>query len=474
MIIHPVILAGGSGTRLWPLSRLDHPKQLLSIIGEATLLQSTVARVHDRTVFQAPTVVTAEASRFIVLDQLRAVSCEPAALILEPEGRNTAPAIAMAAYRLLAEDPEAIMLVMPSDHMISRVDLFNSALSTLLKVVRRGALGTLGSRIKHADTGFGYIEMGEESSEAPGVFEVRKFIEKPELECAEGYLKSEKHLWNAGIFLFKAESYLAALEEHAPQVARAAREAMRSATSEGNWVRPGTEAFLSSPNISIDCAIMEKVNHAAVVPMDMGWSDLGSWDAVWELVLKNERGTAVLGPVTELETENCLLQSHGGPAVMALGVKDLIAIATRDAVLIVPRDRTQDVRSVVDAIRDNGDELHRSHALVHRPWGTYETTDKGERFLTKRIIVKPGAKLSLQMHHHRSEHWIVVSGTAKVTVDGIERIVHENESTYVPAGSSHRLENPGRIPLHLIEVQCGSYLKEDDIVRFEDNYGRAR
>lgn len=470
--ILPVILSGGSGTRLWPMSRSLYPKQLLPIAERVSMLQATAARTPASTGFAAPLVVAGEEHRFLVADQLAASRQEPAAIVLEPEGRNTAPAIALAAHWAARQDPDTPMLVMPSDHVISDVPAFHRALAAALPAARAGRLVTFGIQPRYAETGYGYIEIGQ-ALDTAGVHAVARFVEKPDARTAQAYVEGGKHAWNGGIFLFTARSYLAALEAHAPEIASACAVAMAEAQTDGCFVRPNRTAFLGSPNVSIDYAVMERTDAAAVVPVEMGWSDVGSWDALWAISAKDQDGNVLQGDVLAIDTATSLLRVENGPAIATVGVKDLVVVSTRDAVLVMPRERAQDVKKIVDALKAQGSDRHHMHSVVHRPWGTYETTDHGERFQTKRIVVKPGEKLSLQMHHHRAEHWIVVSGTARVTIDDEVKLLQENQSTYIPAGSTHRLENPGKIPLHLIEVQCGPYLGEDDIVRFEDSYGRS-
>jgi len=471
-VVVPVVLSGGSGTRLWPVSRSLHPKQLLPIAADHSMLQATIARLTGAC-YAAPIVVGGEEHRFLIADQLAERRCVPAAIILEPEGRNTAAAIALAAHCALSHDPAAILLVVPSDHVIADPAAFDRAVATGLPAAKAGHLVTFGIAPAGPETGYGYIELGAPLVGLPGISAIARFVEKPDLATAQSFVDGGRHAWNGGIFLFGARAYLDELQAYAPAVGDACVAAMAVATSDGVFIRPERAAFLASPNISIDYAVMEHTDHAAVVPVEMGWSDVGSWGALWDIAPHDAAGNALDGDVVAIESTNCLVRVDNGPAVAVVGVDDLVVISTRDSVLVIPRSRSQEVRAVVDELKSRNSTRHSLQPVVHRPWGTYETTDMGERFQTKRIVVKPGGQLSLQMHYHRSEHWIVVSGTALVTIDGIEKIVGENQSAYIPAGSQHRLENPGKVPLHLIEVQCGPYLGEDDIVRFEDKYARV-
>lgn len=469
--VRPVVLCGGSGSRLWPVSRALHPKQLISVATAETMLQATVARTRGA-MFSAPLVVSGEDHRFLIKDQLEAIGVAPAALILEPAPRNTAAAIGLAAHWLQGDDAEQLMLVLPSDHVIADVPALLDAIESALAVAQAGRLVTFGIEPRHPETGYGYIEAGERLVDAPRVRLVERFTEKPDQARAEAYCASGRHFWNGGIFLFRADVFLSELRKFAPDIAQACESAAAQFGTDGEFVRPG-EAFLGSPSLSVDCAVLERTGRAAVVPVNMGWSDVGSWHALWEVLAQDESQNVLQGNVVAIDSHGSLLRGEDGVTIAAVGAENLVVVATRDAVLVVPRERAQDTRLLVDQLREHGSQLHALHARVHRPWGSYETTDKGDRFQTKRLVVKPGEKLSLQMHHHRSEHWIVVRGTARVTVGETVRLLQENESTYVPAGCVHRLENPGKIPLELIEVQCGPYVGEDDIVRLDDTYGRV-
>jgi mannose-1-phosphate guanylyltransferase/mannose-6-phosphate isomerase len=472
-MIYPVILSGGSGTRLWPMSRALYPKQLLALAGEQSLLQQTALRVPPDAGFAPPLVVANEEHRFIIAEQLREIGVTPAALMLEPVGRNTAPAACIAALRLAVADPDAVMLVMPSDHAIADTDAFRAATGRAAASARAGHLATFGIAPERAETGFGYIARGQPVGDpASGAFAVAGFVEKPDAATAERYVASGDYFWNSGIFLFPAALYLAEIARLCPEMLAACKKALAGACVDSDFVRLDKAAFSACPADSIDYAVMEHTSRAAVVPVAMGWSDLGSWDALWEMQNKDAGGNALSGNVVAEATRNCYLRSEAG-LVAAIGVEDLVVVATDDAVMVAPRGRTQEVKQLVARLvkehRDEADAL----PTVYRPWGSYRALHNGHRVQVKHIVVRPGGKLSLQMHHHRAEHWIVVQGTAKITRGNEEMMLAEDQSTYIPLGTQHRLENPGKIPLHLIEVQSGSYLGEDDIVRFEDHYGRA-
>jgi mannose-1-phosphate guanylyltransferase / mannose-6-phosphate isomerase len=471
-MIHPVILSGGSGTRLWPMSRTLYPKQLLSLLGRDSLLQQTVRRVADRQDFASPLLVANEEHRFIIAEQLREIAAVPRALLLEPVGRNTAPAACIAALALTEAEPDPLMLVMPSDHTIGDPAAFAGAIERAAAAARAGALVSFGIAPQRAETGYGYIRRGSELDGAEGVFAVAEFVEKPGPEQAEAYVASGEHSWNSGIFLFPARVYLDELERLRPDMVAACRNALATAQRDSDFVRLGREAFTACDSDSIDYAVMEHTRRAAVVPVSMGWSDVGSWDALWEMGAKDQHGNLTEGNVVAEETRNCYLRSEAG-LVAAIGIEDLVVVATADAVMVAPRNRTQDVKKLVARlIKDRRDEAD-ALPTVHRPWGTFTSLHNGHRVQVKHIIVKPGGKLSLQMHHHRAEHWVVVQGTAKIRRGDQETMLSEDQSTYIPIGTAHRLENPGKIPLHLIEVQSGSYLGEDDIIRLEDSYGRS-
>jgi mannose-1-phosphate guanylyltransferase/mannose-1-phosphate guanylyltransferase/mannose-6-phosphate isomerase len=470
-MIYPVVLSGGAGTRLWPMSRTLYPKQLLTLVGHHSLLQQTALRVAGREGFAAPLIVANEEHRFIIAEQLRDAAVEPQMLLLEPVGRNTAPAVAVAALRLVASEPDALMLVMPSDHVISDLAAFHAAIETATAAAQAGHLVSFGIAPERAETGYGYIARGEALGGCAGAFAIAGFIEKPDAAHAERFVADGSHFWNAGIFLFPAGLYLAELERLRPDMVAACRAALAGAKSDADFVRLDRDAFVACPSDSIDYAVMEHTARAAVVPVEMGWSDLGSWDALWEMSDRDAHGNSVDGNVVAEDSRNCYLRSEAG-LLAAIGVEDLVVVATDDAVMVVPRNRTQDVKKLVTRLSQEQREEAEALSTVHRPWGTYKGLHNGHRVQVKHIVVKPGGKLSLQMHHHRAEHWVVVQGTAKITRGNEELTLTEDQSTYIPLGTAHRLENPGKIPLHVIEVQSGSYLGEDDIVRFDDHYGR--
>ena len=468
--VRPVILSGGAGTRLWPLSRATFPKQLLPIVSKLTMLQATATRVAASE-FSDPVIVTDEEHRFFIASQLESVGIRPATIILEPEGRNTAAAIALAAIWCLERGSDEPILVMPSDHLVRDTEAFSQAIIKAAPLAAGGALVTFGIQPDSPHVGYGYIEAG--ASVGDGALEVARFVEKPTLPVAEEFVASGRFYWNAGIFLFRPSRYLAELQTYAAAVAEATQGAMAGSTADGVFVRPSREAFQAAPSISVDYAVMEKTSGAVVVPVDIGWSDVGSWASLWAASEKDAAGNVTTGQAVTLDVRNSVLRSETDATVAAIGIENMVVVVTRDAVLITPFDRTNDVKALVEQMQSAGHASVSTPAQVFRPWGSYERMDCGERFQTKRLIVNPGASLSLQMHHHRSEHWIVVKGTAEVTIGNETRLLQENESTYIPAGTIHRLANPGRLPLHLIEVQCGPYLGEDDIVRVEDRYGRS-
>jgi mannose-1-phosphate guanylyltransferase/mannose-6-phosphate isomerase len=473
--IHPLLLCGGSGTRLWPLSRASYPKQFTALTGPTSPFQNA-ARLLSGEGFAAPMVSTGSEFRFIVLDQLDAIGIAPAATLIEPEGRNTAPAILAAALVLHATAPGALMLVAPSDHLIPDAARFRAAVRAAAPAARSGRLVTFGIRPDRAETGYGWLELSRPPGAdfAPVPQPLKRFIEKPDPETARAMLESGLHLWNAGLFLFSTDSLIAAFETHAPTLLAGVREAVEQARPDLGFTRLGPDPWKRLEDISIDYAVMEKARGLSVVPYAGSWSDLGGWDAVWRESGPDNTGVATSGPATPIDCADTLLRAEDGQqALVGIGLKDVIAVAMPDAVLVAHKDRTQEVKRAVATLKARGAPQATQLPVDHRPWGWCESLALGDRFQVKRIVVHPGAALSLQSHHHRAEHWIVVEGTARVTIGEAVQLVTENQSVYIPLGATHRLENPGKMPMVLIEVQTGSYLGEDDIIRHEDLYARG-
>jgi mannose-1-phosphate guanylyltransferase / mannose-6-phosphate isomerase len=468
--IVPVILSGGSGTRLWPVSRESFPKQLWPLISDRTLLQETAQRARGDG-FAAPIVVCNQEHRFLIAEQLRTVGIEDARIVLEPVGRNSAPAIAAAALLVAEEDPDAVLWMMAADASIANTAALHDSLRSAAAAARAGHVVTFGMRPTAAETGYGYIERGAGLDDAPGAYKVAQFVEKPGAAAAARLAADGRHLWNSGMFVFTARTLLDELDAHAPDVTHAVRLAVAGRQSDLDFIRLGVEAFAAGPSISLDYAVAERTSRAAVVPADLGWSDVGSWGALWELGGKDADGNVAVGDVLLEAARNCYVRSDGMLAAV-VGLDDAVVVVTEDAVLAMHRDHAQDVKKVVDRLKAAGRHEAVAHNRVYRPWGFFESLIQGERFQVKRLMVSPGCKLSLQKHFHRAEHWVVVNGSALVTRDDETLLVRENESVYLPLGCRHRLENPGRIPLTLIEVQSGAYLGEDDIVRFDDVYNR--
>ncbi|KEI71948.1 mannose-1-phosphate guanylyltransferase/mannose-6-phosphate isomerase [Endozoicomonas elysicola] len=490
MTIFPVILSGGTGSRLWPKSRALNPKQFLPLVDNKTMFQNTVSRLDTLDSVSAPLVIANEDHRFLVAEQLRLMGKKAEAIILEPFGRNTAPAVALASLKLLQSseqnqetsshesDQDPLLLVLAADHVIRDLDAFRLAVENALPAAKLGKLVTFGIVPTHAETGYGYIKAGSNEINSSDVdtdntfYPVQEFVEKPDIETAHAYLSSGEYFWNSGMFLFKASRYLEELNKFRPDILSVCKNAMDSQNSDLDFVRVDQEMFESCPDDSIDYAVMEKTSDAVVVPLDAGWSDVGSWTSLAEISEKDELGNACLGDVILHDTRNSYVRSDKR-LIATIGVDDLVVVDSDDAILVAHKNNVQDVKKVVEKLKAQGRSEANLHRKVYRPWGAYDSVDMGDRFQVKRIIVKPGAKLSLQKHFHRAEHWVVVKGTALVEIDGKEILLTENQSTYIPIGSVHRLENPGKLDLELIEVQSGSYLGEDDIVRFEDNYGRS-
>ena len=467
----PVILSGGSGTRLWPLSRELYPKQLLPLVGDRTMLQETVTRVDGVADVGAPLVVCNESHRFMVAEQMLELGVTPAAIVLEPVGRNTAPAVAVAALVALAPDDgqaDPVLLVLPADHVIRDVDSFREAVAAGRAAAEAGKLVTFGVVPDSPETGYGYIRKARGAGPA---FPVAEFVEKPDHATAVRYVQSGEYFWNSGMFMFRARAYLAELKKHAPAMLEACEATVAGAQRDLDFTRLSAAAFGACPGDSIDYAVMEKTAEAVVVPLDAGWSDVGSWSALQDALPRDPAGNVTSGDVIVEGTTGSYLHSTSR-LIAAVGLTDHVVVETKDAVLVAPRDKVQDVKALVNQLKVQGRYETSLHREVFRPWGSYDSIDNGERFQVKRLVVKPGAQMSLQLHHHRAEHWIVVSGTARITRGEETFLLGENESTFIPMGTKHRIENPGKVTLHIIEVQSGSYLGEDDIVRFEDVYGR--
>ena len=468
-IILPVIMAGGSGSRLWPLSRHQFPKQFLTLFGENSMLQATAHRLNGLN-HLPPLIICNEEHRFSVAEQLRADGISSSGIILEPVGRNTAPAIALAAIQALRNGDDPLLLVLAADHVIKDEAAFCASVELAIPFANAEKLVTFGILPTAPETGYGYIKRGDVQGDNTG-FTVAKFVEKPNLSSAREYLVSGEYYWNSGMFLFKASTYLAELKVHSPDMFSACEQAMTDPQTDLDFIRVDKGAFEACPDDSVDYAVMEKTSQAVVVPMDCGWSDVGSWSALWDVSDKDDDGNTCRGDVINIDTRNSYINSTE-KLVTTIGLDGVIVVETKDAILVAKQTEVQKVKKIVEKLKaeERTEWLH--HREVYRPWGKYDSIDNGDRFQVKRITVKPGEKLSIQMHHHRAEHWIVVSGTAKVTNGDKEILVTENQSTYIPVGVVHALENPGKVPLELIEVQSGSYLGEDDIVRFEDRYGR--
>ena len=464
----PVVLSGGAGTRLWPLSRELYPKQLLPLIGTHTMLQDTVRRLSGLEV-APPIVVCNEAHRFMVAEQLRALGTSAQAIVLEPVGRNTAPAIALAALVAMTGGPgDALLLVLPADHVIHDVSAFQASVAVAAAAAQAGQLVTFGVVPRSPETGYGYIQRGEPLERG---WRIARFVEKPERARAEEFLASGGYYWNSGMFIFSARRYLDELRRLAPDIAAACELALVTAQPDLDFTRIDAAAFAACRAESIDYAVMEKASDAVVVPLDAGWSDVGSWSSLHDASAADADGNVVRGDVLTEDSRDSLVYAESR-LVAVVGLRAYVVVETKDAVLVAPRDRVQDVKSLVARLKSSGRSEHLLHREVFRPWGSYDTLDSGERFQVKRLTVRPGGVLSLQMHHHRAEHWVVVSGTARITRGDEVFLLEENQSTYIPLGVRHRIENPGKVPLHIIEVQSGGYLGEDDIVRFEDQYGR--
>ena len=471
-MIVPVILAGGSGSRLWPLSRQHYPKQLLKLFGDKTMLQQTVLRLDGLAELASPIVVCNVEHRFMVAEQLNEIGISDSAIILEPLARNTAPALALAALHAKEIAPDSTLLVLAADHMIRDVEEFKRVVKIAAAAADRNNLVTFGVQPTHAETGYGYIKTRQTQEAIGESYRVEQFVEKPDLPTAERYLAAGCYYWNSGMFVFKTDVFLNELQAHSPDVIKAANQARQLAVRDLDFIRVDKEAFATAPNISIDYALMEKSQQVVCVPLDAGWSDVGDWKSFWDVSQKDDAGNSFIGDSIDINSTNTLVFSQD-KLVATLGVDNLMIINTPDAILVADKSQAQQVKAIISEIEKQKRSEHLQHREVYRPWGCYDAIDDGDRYQVNRIRVKPGASLSLQLHHHRAEHWIVVKGTALVQKDDEVLILSENESTYIPVGTKHRLSNPGKIPLEIVEVQSGPYLEEDDVIRYEDSYGRS-
>ncbi|WP_445425034.1 MULTISPECIES: mannose-1-phosphate guanylyltransferase/mannose-6-phosphate isomerase [unclassified Alishewanella] len=467
----PIIMAGGTGSRLWPLSRELMPKQFLTLSGDKTMLQATVERLQGLQI-EAPLVICNEEHRFIAAEQLRQINQLKSNILLEPAGRNTAPAVALAALYAVKQNLDPTLLILAADHIISDTGAFHDAIGIASELASQNKLVTFGIVPNSAETGYGYIRRGKASTISSATFDVAQFVEKPSRDIAEQYLQSGEYYWNSGMFMFKASVYLAELKKYRPDILAACEQAIAHIDTDLDFIRLAAEPFMNCPADSIDYAVMEKTADAVVVPLDAGWSDVGSWSSLWDISKKDNQQNVLHGEVFQHNCEGNYVFSETG-IIATVGLKDTVIIQTKDAILVAAKDQVQDVKNIVQQLKNEGRTEHHIHREVYRPWGKYDSIDTGGRYQVKRITVKPGEKLSIQMHHHRAEHWIVVQGTANVTVNENKQLLTENQSVYIPIGAVHSLENPGKIPLELIEVQSGPYLGEDDIVRFSDRYGRS-
>ena len=472
MKLYPVILSGGSGSRLWPLSREHYPKPLLPLVSDKTLLQETACRLDGLPGLGDAVYVCNEEHRFLLAEQVAQIGKTPATIILEPEGRNTAPALTLAALYLVKQDPDAMMVVMPADHVMTEPQQFITAVEQGSDNAEQGALVTFGIVPESPETGYGYIKRDAQIGSS-AAYAVARFVEKPDLQTAEQYVSEGDYFWNSGIFLMRADRWLDEISQYRPDILKNCRDAMNKGVQDSDFFRVDKQLFHDCPSDSIDYAVMEKTDRAVVVPISAGWSDIGAWSALWKVCPQDADGNVIQGDVLVEDTHNAFLVAQHR-CLATVGLDNIVVVETADAVLVASKDKAQDVKAIVDRLKDSGRDESKMHRQVYRPWGSYEGIDAGSRFQVKRLSVKPGAQLSLQMHHHRAEHWIIVKGTARVTCGDQVFTLHENESTYIPIGEKHRLENPGNIPLEVIEIQSGSYLGEDDIVRYEDVYDRVQ